>query len=715
MTATMRLVSYLPTLLVAASLTACGGGGGSASSTGVTGGTAGTTTGGTTVVVSKDPVLKLALQDVTEASTTSISASGYTLLKVTLADSSGRPIPNQVVDVTGDATKVIFPEGNTGLTNSAGVATVKLARASLVATGAGALTVTYSYKTGSLTNYFPDGSSLPTVDTVVSAYLGYQLSAANITLTNMDVGPSTLAAYGTRQVSVQANINGVASTSTPVQVNFSATCGQVSPATASTNNSGVVLVTYAATDAAGTASSTLGCSGKNVEINASTLGAAVVTKSLSIAGAPASNMSFVGVTPSRIFLANSGGPTQAVAEFKVVNARGEALPGQEVLLSLKTLNGGIPKASLGAVGSVTSINVTTNADGKVSVPVFSGTVPTNVVVNAALVSNPLVQTDSSVLAIASGRPAQARVSLSLEKFSIEGANVDGESSTVTMSLADRQGNPVPDGTAVNFVTEGGVMIPPVCTTGAIAGDSRCSVTIRSQNPRPANGLVSILAYVAGEEDFVDANFNNVYDCGEAFSDLGTAYRDDTATNGLVINPFVVGEFSVPRNASLSNCGNGVSPAPQAGDGVWGVADVRQQGVIVFASGTANITGFFQNAVEILPSSTSGGVSYPASMATPGLGLVVRDLNGNSVPTGSKIEMTATDNTVNSPLTVIAASGVPADPGNCEIIGTKSFDVLNTVGSFASNVTLKNCTTGDLVGVKVTTPRGTVTSRDFSIP
>ena len=674
MTVTMRFVSYLPTLLVSASLTACGGGGGTAASTGASGGTAGTTTGGATVVVSKNPVLKLALQDVTEAATSSISASGYTLLKVTLLDSSGRPIPNQVVDVTGDATKVIFPEGNTGLTNSAGVATVKLARASLVATGAGALTVTYSYKSGSLTNYFPDGSSLPTVDTVVSAYLGYQLSAANITLTNMNVGESTLAAYATRQISVQANINGVASTSTPVQVHFSATCGQVSPATASTNSSGVVLVTYAATDAAGTAASTLGCSGKTVEINASTLGAAVVTKSLSIAGAPATNMSFAGVTPSRIFLANSGGPTQAVAEFKVVNARGEALPGQEVLLTLKTLNGGIPKASLGAVGSVTSINVTTNADGKVSVPVFSGTVPTNVVVNAALVSNPLVQTDSSVLAIASGRPAQARVSLSLEKFSIEGANVDGESSTVTMSLADRQGNPVPDGTAVNFVTKGGVMIPPVCVTGVVPGDSRCSVTIRSQNPRPANGRVSILAYAAGEEDFVDANFNNVYDCDEAFTDLGTAYRDDNEDG-----TFNTGEFSVPRSASSSLCSTGTTPTPQAGDGVWGATDVRRQGVIIFASGTASIVG------TITPSN---------------LAVIISDLNGNSIPTGSTV-------------TARTSSSFCGLDGT---ISTITKIVPNTVGPFATNyATSVGCASRDQIILEVTTPLKTVTTRTFTLP
>lgn len=705
MTVIMRFLPHLTTMLIVTSLVACGGGGGSP---GTTGGTNGGTTDGSAAVVSKDPILKLALQDATEAPTASISASGYTLLKVTLTDSSGRPIPNQVVDIAGDEEKVTFPEGNSSLTNSSGVAVIKLARASLVATGAGSLTVTYSYKLGSLTNYFPDGSSLPTQDTVVAAYVGYQLSAANIALTNMSVGSSTLAAYGTRQISVQANVNGMAATSTPVQVSFSATCGQISPATASTNSSGVVSVSYAAIDSIGASPSTLGCSGKTVEINASAVGSPVVTKSLNISAAPATNMSFVGVTPSRIFLANSGGPTQAIAEFKLINAREEALQGQNVILTLKTLNGGIPKASFGEVNSVTSITMPTDGNGKVSVPVFSGTVPTNVVINAALASNSLIQTDSSVLAIASGRPAQARVSLALEKFSIEGANFDGDSSQVTMSLADRQGNPVPDGTAVNFVTEGGVMIPPVCTTGVVPGDSQCSVTIRSQNPRPADGLVSILAYVAGEEDFVDANFNNVYDCGESFTDLGTAYRSDSTKTSAVINPpFVVGNFSVPRAASASKCGSGITPTPQVGDGVWGSADVRRQAVMVFATGVAKITSVFKSSVSLLPGESSSNVM-------PGLSLTVSDSNGNSAPTGSTIELSVKDSTEKAPVT--SFPGVtPVTYGNCEIVSTSSFQVLNTLGSFATNVTLKNCTTGDIFSVKVTTPRGTITSKDFSLP
>ena len=688
----MSLFKYAVGLAVVAGLTACGGGGGSA----------GTSSGSPIVATSKSPVLTLALADAADSSTNSISASGLTVLKAALKDPSGNPLANQVITVSADADQVIFPEGQAGLTNAAGVAIIKLARASLTSTGAGSLTATYSYKAGSL-DRFPDGSAPPTADTLVSRPIGYQLSQTNITLSNLDIGAATMAAYGTRQVSVQANINGVASTATPVQVSFNASCGQVSPAAATTNSSGVALVSYSATDLPGTSPSTQGCSGKTITISASTSGSGVVSKSLSILGAPATNLSFVSVKPTRIFLKNSGGLEQAIAEFKLVNAREEPLLGQDVQLTLKTLNGGIPKASFGTVGNVSAIILTTDAAGKVTVPVFSGTVPTSVLVNAALVSNPLVQTDSAVLAIASGRPAQGQVSLSVGKFAIRGFNFDGEETSITMSLADRQGNPVPDGTAVNFVTEGGVMIPPVCTTGGVAGNSQCTVNIRTQNPRPTNGLVSILAYVAGEEDFVDANFNNVYDCGESFTDLGTAYRDDTATANGVINAFVTGAFSVPRSASPSACATAAVPTPQLGDGVWGAADVRRQAVLVFSTDNFTIgSPTWSSAVD---------AQWSGATVTTQLKVSIADLNNRSVPTGSTIEVAVTDNSAKLP-----TDGVAPTPtiGSCKLTGQSHTAIPNSLVPHVLSVFLKECVSGDQVKVTVTTPAG-AQAVNFQVP
>ena len=635
------------------------------------------------------PTLQLELQDASNAITSAIGSSGLTTLKATLKFSDGTPVRQRRIDITGDLTKVSFPEGGSQLTNDSGVATVKVSKASATVGGAGTLT-------GAVTI---SGSSVsgPLVSTVVTGTVDYSVGsvvgAARLTLDTLDVGAATLPAYGTRQISVRAMLGTRVASS--VQVSFSSNCGQLSPATAVTNANGIAIASFTATDVAATTNSTLGCGSKTVDISVSAVGADTVSKSLSVLAAPATNLSFIvptDLTKTRIYLANSGGATQTAVQFLLSNARGEALPGQDILVTLKTLNGGIPKATFGTVGNVAPITLTTDSFGQVAVPVFSGTVPTNVLVNAALVSNTSIQTDSSVVVIASGRPAQARVSLAIGKSAIRGFNLNGSTTTVTMSLADRQGNPVPDGTAVNFVTEGGVMIPPTCVTGAVAGDSQCTVNIRTQNPRPANGLVSILAYAAGEEDFVDANFNNVFDCSELFTDLGTAYRSDTATASGVFNPFVAGEFSVPRSASASSCATGSTPSPSVGDRVWGAADVRGQVLIVFSTDDLVVTN---------PRQTSAPDSqWSGSEVTTRLAVSIQDLNGRSVPTGSTIASVVIDNTAKQP-----SDGNATAPtfGTCALVSASHTVVPDSLDPLKLTLDLKQCVAGDQISITVTTP------------
>lgn len=631
------------------------------------------------------PPLQLELRDASGAVTNGISSVGLTTLKATLKFPDGTPVIQKRIDITGDLTKVSFPEGSSQLTDSLGVATIKVSRASATVGGAGTLNGAATIS-GSDVNGF---LSSTVVTGVVDYSVGAVVGAATLALDTLDVGAATLPAYGTRQISVRAMLG--TSVAPSVQVSFSSNCGQLSPATAPTNASGIAVASFTATDVAGAAASTLGCGGKTVDISVSAVGAGTVSKSISVLAAPATNLSFIvptDVTKTRIYLANSGGATQTAVQFLLSNAREEALPGQDVLVTLKTLNGGVPKATFGTVGNVAPITLTTDSFGRVAVPVFSGTVPTNVLVNAALVSNPAIQTDSSVVAIASGRPAQARVSLVRAKSAIRGFNFDGATTTVTMSLADRQGNPVPDGTAVNFVTEGGVMIPPTCVTGAVPGDSQCTVSIRSQNPRPNDGLVSILAYAAGEEDFVDANFNNVFDCGELFTDLGTAYRDDTATASGVFNAFVTGEFSVPRSASASLCATGTTPSPSSGDGVWGAADVRGQVLVVFST---------DDFIIASPQLTSAAdPQWNNATVTTQLRVSIQDLNGRSVPTGSTIAVAVADNSTKLP-----TDG--AVIGTCGLVSQSHTAVPDSLGALALTLNLKQCVSGDQVSVTVTTP------------
>ena len=214
------------------------------------------------------------------------------------------------------------------------------------------------------------------------------------------------------------------------------------------------------------------------------------------------------------------------------------MPNKKLRFTLSNLDTGV---TLDTLGNTAPVDLTTDSTGTVSLAVFAGTVPTALNVKATLLDDSnnttSVFTNSNQLTVASGRPVQKSLSLALEKLSLEGKSRDGLTTLLTLSLADRQGNPVPPGTQVNFVTEAGVVQPATCVVPSVTPpESYCSVTFRSSGTRTASGKVSIMAYVSGEEDFVYNNGNNVYDSSAPFSDLGRAFRDDkgqvfTGTDG----------------------------------------------------------------------------------------------------------------------------------------------------------------------------------------
>ena len=625
------------------------------------------------------PVLRLELLDTANVITTSISSAALTSIRATLKFADGTPVMQKRVEVTGDATKVTFPEGNSQLTDATGIAIIKVARAALNVSGAGNLNAS-----AIITGVNASGS----IDTtVVAGVLDYQVGVANISLVALDVGAGPLAAFGNRTVSVRANVNGVAATNSPVQVIFSASCGTTLPATVTTNAQGIASTTYSA--------SLPICAGSNVNITASTVGAPPLSGLIAVANAIATNIQFVSTTPQLIYLKGSTGTTQAQAVFKVVDSNGTPLQNQKVRVSLSNVSTGV---TLNTLGNTAAFDFTTDSAGIVSAAVFSGTVPTSLNVRAVLLDANSVETsvsvNSNLLNVASGRPTQRSLSLAVEKLSIEGGNIDGITTNVTLSMADRQGNPVPPGTQVNFVTESGVFAPAACfvppptlatAVSPAVPTSSCTVVLRSQGTRTGNGRVSILAYVVGEEDFVDANGNNTYDVGETFTDLGRAFRDDNGQarigpNGQVtiVNAngvYDAGEFQVPRFGTAA-CVDGIGCA---GDGAWGEADVRRLGTVVFATSQALING------QITPTSLS---------------VVISDLNNNSVPTGSIVLATPVDAT--------------PDPA-CTLLGTSSVSVPNTLGVTSANFSFKDCGRGDAINVRVTTPLGVVTSKDFFIP
>lgn len=595
----MRFSSCLVSFVTAAviGLSGCGGGGGSA---GTTSGVSTPAVGGSgtgTVVVTPPivslPTITLGLQDSAGAATRAVSAAGFVTASATVRGADGVVIVGSKVTFDADAALLKISPANSVLTDSTGTAKVQISAASLSAAGAGTLGAVAVVGTSSL-----------------SANYDFQLSPTNLALSSLTFGMGTLPAYGNQSVSVQASINGAAATNTPVRVSFSASCGTVAPVSVSTDSTGRASTTY-------TADSAL-CAGKNVTVSA-LVASAVENSSVSgffaVDTVKATNLQFVGAIPNLIYLAGSGSASQSQITFKVVDTNGNAVQNQRVNLGLGNVAAGT-NISLDSIGSSAGVTKTTDVSGLVSVIVFSGDVPTSATVTAVL-DAPLasVRSASNILTIASGVPVQKASSLAIEKLSIEGFNTDGLTSNVTFSLADRQGNPVPDGTAVNFVAESGVMLPARCVV--TGGSSQCSSQIRTSGTRPSNGRVSVFAYTSGEEDFLDLNFNNKYDLGEPFTDLGNAYRDDDGSLD-----FSVGEFSVPRLGNVA-CTSVIARAEspvnsKAGscDGIWGTNEVRREAVIIFATSEASIS--------------------VVSRANPLITLRVADLNGNSMPVGSTI-------------------------------------------------------------------------------
>ncbi len=615
------------------------------------------------------PTLSLALS----GGGNSVAASGSTVAQATLKDASGALVDGKLVTFAGDAALVKFSPASGQVLTVNGVASVQVSPSSLLAAGAGTLS-----------------AQATVAGTKVSSAFDFQMAAANLGLQSLNLGSGALAAYGNRAISVMATVNGVAATNTPVQVTFSASCGSVTPAVVATDATGVANSTYSASLAT--------CAGSNVTVTAAAVGTATVSGMVAVTASTASNVQFVSVTPQVIYLKDSVGATQGQVVFKVVDSSGNPLQNKKLRLSLGNSATGV---SLNSVGNTLPVDLTSDSAGLVTVAVFAGTVPTSLNVRATLLDAAGLATsvfsDSNLLTVASGRPTPKYTSLALDKFSIEGMNVDGQTANLTFSMADRQGNPVPPGTQVNFVTEAGVVQSSCAVPAVTPAVSYCSVTLSSQGTRTTNGRVSVLAYVAGEEDFVDLNANNVYDSGESFTDLGRAFRDDNGSSPAGANgTYDAGEFQVPR-IGTNACVAGVGCA---GDGLWGAADVRRQATVVFASSSAVITS------GSLVAATPITGSLPATNGLAGVTVTIADTNGNSMPTGTKVGFVAIDD--GAPVPGLATTTL------CALAGSTSYTVPNSLGAMSLFVPLSNCTVGDRLQVKVTSPLGIVTENVFSV-
>jgi hypothetical protein len=547
------LVNLLVTCLLAGLLAACGGGGsvndgcinvdpsrsgslpGCGASTSPGSGTGTGTDTGTGTGTSNGAVLTLSLTDTSGALFNALAPGRSAKVSATVKNNLNQAVANAIVSFTStDTSAVLSPATGTALTDANGVATVQLA----AGTQAGAFTLNAASSVGT---------------TSVKAATNYTVTFPSLAFSDMTINPGTLAAGGNAGVSISV-MSGSAVYTQPVSVAFTSTCASAGKAFIGSpvlTQNGVATASY--TDK--------GCGTADTITATASVPNATLSKAgvINVLPGTAGSIKFVGVDNSNIALKGTGGPGRpeySAVKFQVLDMNGSPLAGRQVSFLFADTN------ATSAVGglSLSPAGSTTAADGTVSTVVANGTIPTSTRVVAKVVnSTPALTTVSSVLVVSSGVPDQAHFSLSTSTSNCEGWNIDQLCSTVKVIAGDHFGNPVPDGTAINFSAEGGT-IGASCQTK----DGICTVPLYSASPRPSGGRVTILAYALGEENLIDANGNNVYDAGDSFSDKSPdIFRDDNESLGWNQGEACVGPNS---NGSCSTSGdgnyNGVLRTPQ---------------------------------------------------------------------------------------------------------------------------------------------------------
>jgi hypothetical protein len=579
-------------------LSACGGGGGGSDET---------AQGCTPTMANPDacaPVLQLLLTDAAGSEATQVSPDSGGTLRAVLKDGNGGPIANVVVTfTTTDENGSFVPASGTALTGADGVAQLGLPAGPL----AGAFTVNASASV----------DSRP-----LSSPVNYAVMFPVLTFSPIEISPSPLSAGGNASVSVTV-MKGDAPYTTPLTVSFTSSCvtaGKAVMDTQVTTRNGVATASY----------SDMACAAVDTVTASVTLGGATVTQSgnLNVLSASAGSIKFVGTDTPNIALKGTGGVGRqefAVLTFQAFDDTGHPAVGKGVDFVFSYPAHAEDPNLFGL--KLSPKHATTDAQGMVTTTVFAGTMPTSIRVKPSISDDLRITTLSNLLVVSTGVPDQKHFSLSTETGNCEGWNFDQLCSRVKVVMGDHFGNPAPDGTAVSFTAEGGV-IEPSCVTTA----GSCTVELHSANPRPAGARVTVLAYALGEEDFLDANGDNVYNAGDSFTEKSPdVFRnDDESAGDDERGSWTPGEACVGPNDS----GDCATPPNGQYDGVLGIQDpdkpqtlyVSDQLVQIFSASEADIQ--FGTAHLICTGDTTN------------FQITVNDINGNLMPAGTTISFTA---------------------------------------------------------------------------
>lgn len=597
-------------VLLAGLLTACGGG----SDDAFGGGTPGTPGGG-----GNTPTIA-AITVTTSAPTILSDGSNSATITALVRDATNNLIAGVPVTFTANSGGVAVTRATTDASGSA-TATLSTAgdptlRTITVTAAAGGMNATVNVQV------VAGGGNNTTVQMGSGTGGAFQPGMIGISSPNVSAGGST-----SLQIVLQQSDGTLYAQN--ASITFNSPCAAQNLATITSpvqTSTGIASATYSAS----------GCSGSDVITATATIGGNALSASGTVTVAPAAigSIVFESATPTNIALRGTGGtgrPEASTVVFRVLDQSGGPRAGATVSFALNTSVGGI---------AFSPSTAQSDANGRVQTVVQSGTVATSVRVTATVTSvTPQISTQSGQLTVTTGIPDQDSFSLAVQCPNVEAWGRDGVQVPVTARLADRFNNPVPDGTAVTFNTEGGQIQSQCQTASTQAQSGFCTVNWTSANPRPGAtpaggdpraGRSTVFATAIGEESFTDANGNGSFDVNENFVDMPERFRDENESgayeNGELIYDFNNNSTRDPADAVF----NGVLCNDPASCNANAVSTgISASNLIIMSSGSPNNVSPAAGTIINIAALPGG-----ATMA-----VLFADLNNNPLPQGTKITAT----------------------------------------------------------------------------
>lgn len=429
----------------------------------------------------------------------------------------------------------------------------------------------------------------------------------------------------------------------------------------SDNNLGSVTSTATTSSGVATATFSAGSNSGIVTITA-TAGGVTGTTSLTISAASTGSIEFTSATPQAIGIKGSGQTLESTVVFTIKDVNGAAVEdGVSVSFTMTGPSGGtLPDAGgeyIGDLDSTPTTATSSTVNGKATVVLHSGTVagPCTIIASATPTGGTTISSSTSQISIGGGLASHTHFTMASSKRNIEGLGWANIKATISAFLADRFGNyNVLTGTSVSFYTEAGGIDRSAVTdaTGAL------SVEFRTQNPEPTDvaidtweqtlitnlnakytalslatdgsvdhprdGWVTIMASVRGEETFLDANANGVYDDDELHIDIGEPFydnNDDRLRDDGTSDAF---ELFIDTN------GNGIYDGP---DGSWSSDITIWDDIKIAYTGPPSYIVIEPTTFTI------------ATGAVQTFNVMVADKNLNTLISGTTITITATKGTL----------------------------------------------------------------------